>query len=337
MNESELYLRPLSACHARLRVQGPDARRFLHGMVSNDIQGLKTGQGCHACLLSVKGKLIGDPIVYDCGEAGLLLSMVAAARAGVYASLDRHLIMDNAAVEDLTHALAELAVYGREAAAALADLTPLGSAADLQALPRHGLLSRGLLGGPDSPPGSFCAIAAAPPLRADEPAFHVHADPAQIAALRAALLTRGARERSEAEADLLRIESGIPEYGRDLDEDRRPAEAGLDDAVSYNKGCYLGQEVVVRLRDRGHLNRKLCGLRIADDGPVPPAGSKLRSADKPQAGSITSTARSPRFGTIALAYVHRTAWDVGTRLELLAPDDQPTGRTAVLCALPFAN
>ena len=138
------------------------------------------------------------------------------------------------------------------------------------------------------------------------------------------------------EAEIVRVEAGLPEYGRDLDEDRMPAEAGLDDAVSFSKGCYLGQEVVVRLRDRGHLNRKLCGLRF-ESTAIPAVGSKLRSADRPQAAVLTSVVSSPRFGVIGLGYVHRSSWELGTRLELLGASDEPTGQSATVVALPFSG
>src|SRR5262245_9828671 len=102
MSESQLWVRDVSKVRARLVVAGPDARRYLHGMVTNDVQGLQAGQGHHACLLSVKGKLVGDLLVFDIADGGFLLSLVAAARAGVSQTLDRHLIMDNATVTDAT-------------------------------------------------------------------------------------------------------------------------------------------------------------------------------------------------------------------------------------------
>jgi folate-binding Fe-S cluster repair protein YgfZ len=117
-----------------------------------------------------------------------------------------------------------------------------------------------------------------------------------------------------------------------------PNEARLDDVFSATKGCYLGQEVVVRLRDRGQVNRKLIGLRlpgVTSDQDLPAAGTKLAHATRPSAGHITSVVRSPRFGTIALGYAHRSVWDVGTELLLVNAAGEPTGQTAVVTALPF--
>ena len=327
-DKSTLRWRSLATVQARLRLQGPDARRFLHGMVSNDVQGLKPGRGCHACLLSVKGKLIGDLAIFDLGDEGLLLSLVAAARDGVYQALDRHLIMDNATLTDASAEVAALQLVGDDAAQFLAAALPELSLATIHALPRYGFATVAHANG-------TLRVAAMPALGAAT--FCVFGPSAAVEGLQGALGAAGAAVLQPTDAEIRRVESGLPEYGRDLDEDRMPAEAGLDDAVSFSKGCYMGQEVVVRLRDRGHLNRKLCGLRF-DSGSAPPVvGSKLRSADRPQAAVLTSVVQSPRFGTIGLGYVHRAAWDVGTRLEVLGPGDEATGCWATVCAIPFSG
>src|SRR5262249_55603812 len=131
---------------------------------------------------------------------------------------------------------------------------------------------------------------------------------------------------SEEEAERLRVEAGRPLYGQDMGEDRLPIEAGLSDAVSFTKGCYLGQEVIARATNLGHINRKLVGLRLP--ALVEP-GTKLSSPSRPDAGVVTSTVISQKFGPIALAYVHRTLWDDGTELSL------PDGKIARVVSLPF--
>lgn len=327
MSEPPVRLRSLSTDQARLRVHGPDARRYLHGMVSNDVQGLVPGRGCHACLLSVKGKLVGDLVIYDQGEAGLLLTLVAAAREGVQRTLERHLIMDNATVEDVSASSAALLIVGEGAAAQLGQVLADLSASALLGLPRYAYLSATSSDGP-------VLVAAVAPL--GRPSFQLFGSPAALAAIEQRLAAAGADLLSFDDYQVLRVEAGLPEYGRDLDEDRMPAEAGLEDAVSFSKGCYLGQEVVVRLRDRGHLNRKLCGLRLPA-GPLPAVGTKLRAGDRPLAATLTSVVKSPRLGPIALGYVHRSQWEVGTQLELLAEGDQPTGQLATVCSLPFST
>lgn len=326
MTDRSVLVRSLATDQARLRVHGPDARRYLHGMVSNDVQGLAVGRGCHACLLSVKGKLVGDLVIYDHGEAGLFLTLVGAARQGVRATLDRHLIMDNATVEDVSDSWSGQLIVGESAAAMLSTYLPGLSPEAIAGLPRYGYVSATT----DAGPVWIAAIAAL-----SQPSYHLFGSPAAVAAIEEQFLLGGAMPLSADGYQVLRVEAGLPEYGRDLDEDRMPAEAGLDDAVSFSKGCYLGQEVVVRLRDRGHLNRKLCGLRLSPSGALPAVGTKLRGGDRPQAGTLTSVVRSPRFGDIALGYVHRSQWEIGTHLELLGEGDQPTGQTATICALPF--
>lgn len=345
MRPPVLLLYPtLASERARLRLTGPDARRFLHGMVSNDVNGLKRGQGCHATMLTVKGKLLGDLRIYcmgspgDDAEPGLLIELSRACADKVKEALDRHLIMDDATITDVSAELAQLGVYGEEATQRL-----LGSGGGVGELaPYH---FRELAAGEpsSSPVADLPALFAARSPELGLAGYHVFGSPAAVAALADELAKSGAQLLTPAEFDTRRIEAGTPIYGADLEEDRMPAEANLDDAVSFTKGCYLGQEVVVRLRDRGHLNRRLCGLRFPDGRPAPPVrGTRLELATatgtelaKAPLGIVTSSAQSPRLGTIALAYVHRSAWEPGTELAVFEPSGATTGQKAVVTALPF--
>jgi folate-binding protein YgfZ len=308
-----LSFRDLSE-RARLRLAGPDRKRYLHGMVTNDIQRLLPGQGCHAAMLTVKGKLLGDMIVLDCGEEeGLLLLMEAAARDKVRQDLERHLILDDATVSDVSGELHELGVYGEQAQAALSEL--LGSTLELAEAYAH------------------VAVPGVRVLRGRElgvPEYRLLAPPGLLHELPARLAALGGRPLPEAEAEILRIEAGTPRYGLDMDEERLPIEANLEDAVSFTKGCYLGQEVVARVSLRGHVNRKLVGLRFPGLDAPPPRGTQLQHETRENAGTVMSGARSPRHGAIALGYVHRTLWDPGTRLRL------PGGGEAVVGGLPFS-
>jgi folate-binding protein YgfZ len=326
-----ISFRPLTAERTRLRVVGKDRKRFLHGMVSNDVQGLLPGQGCHAAMLTVKGKLVADLVLYDQGDEGILIETARGAGEKLMTTLDRYLIMDEATISDVSDEIAELGVYGTPAAAALAS-----SDADptllLNLKPYH-FLSTAL-----EPSGSTAVpvmIAATPELGVT--GFHVLGPKGRIDAVQERLIAAGAHPLSDAEQAALRIAAGTPLYGVDMTEDHMPAEAGLDDAVSHSKGCYLGQETVVRLRDRGHLNRRLVGLRItAGPGAALATGARLAHPSRPQAGVITSLARSPQHGLIALGYVHRSVWDAGTELQLVDADGAPTGATAVVSDLPLS-
>jgi folate-binding protein YgfZ len=131
---------------------------------------------------------------------------------------------------------------------------------------------------------------------------------------------------SEAEIDVLRVEAGLPRYGVDVSEDHFPFEAHLEPAISMTRGCYIGQEVVARASARGHANKLLRGLRLASDAPV--AGATIAAAGRDDAGKVTSQVVSPRFGPIALAYVHKSAWDPGTEVRV-------GEQTATVVELPF--
>lgn len=336
----------LASERVRLRLTGPDARRFLHGMVSNDVNGLKRGQGCHAAMLTVKGKLLGDLRIYCMGslgddpEPGLLIELSRACADKVKEALDRHLIMDDATITDVSAELAQLGVYGEEAAQRL--LGSVGGVGELA--PYHFReLAVGEHVGEGGTIADLPALFAARSPELGLAGYHVFGSAAAVAALADELTKSGAQLLTPAEFNTRRIEAGTPVYGDDLEEDRMPAEANLDDAVSFTKGCYLGQEVVVRLRDRGHLNRRLCGLRFPDGPSAPPArGTRLELATaagtelaKAPLGIVTSSAHSPRLGTIALAYVHRSAWEPGTELAVFEPGGAATGHKAVVTALPF--
>lgn len=271
-------------------------------MVTNDVEALAPGAGCRAAMLTVKGKTLAELAIYPDAET-LLLELDGELRAKIRDVLTKHMIMDDVDLTDLTDETRELGVFGDGAQAALsralgAEVPPLK--------PYHHALVGGV------------RVAAAPEL--DMPGFHVFGAPA----------VEG-RAVGDEEWEVLRIEAGRPRYGVDVDEDRLILEAGMDDAVSLTKGCYLGQEVVARATSRGHINRKLVGLRLDGEGPAS-AGARLSGPGRDDAGLVTSSVMSPRFGAIALGYVHRSLWDPGTELEL---HDGARSRKARVVALPF--
>jgi len=271
-------------------LRGEDRVRFLHGMVSNDIEKLAAGQGCHAAMLTTKGKLLADFVVLAEPERLRVLLDVSLLDK-ICAHLEKHIIMDDVEVE--AAATPAVGVYGDDAAATIgvAELPNYHFAGNAVRTPELGVPGYWILGGAD--------IAGTP--------------------------------MDDAEFEERRIEAGTPRYGVDMGEDRLPIEAGINDAVSFEKGCYLGQEVIARATNLGHINRRLVGLVLDGDAPAD-AGAKLSSASKPDAGWITSSARSRRLGkTVALGYVHRTLWAPGTKLTVA------DGRTATVAALPFAR
>lgn len=287
----------------KLAIAGAEAKAALNGLVSNDVEALSPGGGLYAAVLTPKGKMVGDLRVLDAGEE-LLLDMERVALQPVFDVVRHGLVGYDAQLEKRT----------------------------LQ----RGLLS--LLG-----PGAD-ALAGTPGLAGEE---HAHAAAAiaghEVRVVRTdlgvdvlcaaegtgavgeALRTAGAAPGSEQSAELARVESGRPRYGVDLDDSVIPQEAGLNErAVSFTKGCYVGQETVARLFYRGKPNRHLHGLRLS---AVVPAGTPLTLAGR-EVGRLTSVTHSPRFGPIGLAIVRREA-EPGALLEAGAAQAQ-------VVALPFA-
>jgi folate-binding protein YgfZ len=288
-----LRIRDLST-RARFRLTGEDRTRFLHSMLTNDVESLAPGAGCRAVMLTVKGKTLCELALY-CDADAFLAELDGERRKVILDVFARHIVMDDVEVEDVSESTREWGVYGDEAARALG----------VEGLaPYHHANVNGV------------RISNVPELAM--PGFHVFGD-AKL----------DAQPISDEEWEILRVEAGRPKWGAELDEDRLILEANMDDAVSLTKGCYLGQEVVARATARGHINRRLTGLRLDGDGPAA-RGSKLSAPAREDAGVITSSVVSPRFGAIALAYVHRSAWEPGTELGL------DGGRKARVTALPFA-
>jgi folate-binding protein YgfZ len=268
----------------KLALTGADARSFLQGQVTNDVEGLPDGAGCYAAFLTPKGKMLGDLRILAAGDE-LLLDTERVALQGLFNMIRRFSIGYDVQLHKRTLECGLLSLVGPDAAA-VADAGPLP--ADEHAhvvvdVPGIGVAARAIR--TDVGVDLLCAAE-------------------DVAALRAALEDAGAVAVSEAAVECLRIEHGRPRYGIDLDDSVIPQEAGLNErAVSFTKGCYVGQETVARLYYRGKPNRQLRGLRLS--APASP-GDEL-SFDGRVVGRVASVAESPRFGPIALALVRREA------------------------------
>jgi len=161
------------------------------------------------------------------------------------------------------------------------------------------------------------------------PLHRVWTDPDSVWSAAPVFATAPSAAASEEEVEVRRVEAGLPKYGVDISEDHFPFETPLDRHIDYEKGCYIGQEPVARVHARGSGNKTLRGLRIEGDGVVT-VGAELRHSERDQAGVVTSAAVSPTFGAIAIAYVHKIAWDPGTTVLV-------EGRSAVVCELPLTS
>src|SRR5215218_1017262 len=292
------------AGRGRLALTGADRRTFLHGQVTNDIEALQPGRGLYAALLTHKGKMLTDLRVLDLGDE-LLLSCERAGLQELFNMIRRYKLGSDVELHKRTLEMGELSLIGPEARriAAAGDLGPDEHDNVRAQLRGHDVV----LVATDLGVDVFCAAEATDDVRG-------------------ALLAAGAVAVTEAGAELVRVESGRPRYGVDLDEGVIPQEAGLNErAVSFTKGCYVGQETVARLYYRGKPNRHLRGLRLS--APVEP-GTPLRLGEK-EVGRLTSVAVSPAHGPIGLALVRRQAEPGST----LAAGDGDV--TAEVVELPF--
>lgn len=290
-----------------IRVQGRDSQRFLNAMLSNNTADLEPGQGCYAAFLNPKGHMVTDLAVYAEEESYLLEVEPHIVRTFLEA-IDFFVISEDVTFADETGKWAVLGVQGRQASDALVAVT--------------GQVSLRNLG----PYGSqLCRIADCDVWVANrsytlEPGYLLLIEPAAAEAVWNAIraLERGDGFQGCAVGlqalDTLRIESGKPLFGVDMTEATIPVEANLVDAISYTKGCYVGQEVIARIDARGHVNRQLVGL-LFGEAELPEVGTKLFSTDR-EVGWITSTAQSPAMQqAIALAYVRREFLEPGTTLQ----------------------
>jgi folate-binding protein YgfZ len=304
----------------RIVVSGPDRASYLQGLLTNDVVALKSGQGCYAAYLTAQGRMISDLHVYELGDL-MLLTMPGAVKEAVLQKFDQLVFSEDVQLGDVTGTFAQIAVIGPGAARAVS--TALGAVESdrLAALPEHGNVRTTWAGGP--------AIVTRV-TDTGEPGYDVFVDRAQATALTTALDEAGVVEAGEATAEAIRIEAGVPAFHQDMDEDTIPLEANIESrAISFSKGCYVGQEVVIRVLHRGHgrVARKLVGLLI-DGEQVPPPGAVIRSGDR-EIGRVTSSTRSPALERpIALGYVHRDFLEPGTKVTV-------EDASAEVAALPF--
>lgn len=296
--------------------QGSDRARFLHNMVTNDVKGLTPGRGVYATMLDLRGHILADLRIY-CDENQFFVETDADLLEKVLATLGHYNIGSRVPLDPLS--LGILSVQGPKAGALLARTLR----ADL---PGPGELRNALVN------GQWGGLRVIRSSITGEEGFELWAPPAAASPLREELLAAGSADGllpcGSAALETLRIEAGIPVYGAELAEDTLPLEANLLNALSFTKGCYIGQEIVERARSRGHVNWKLAGLFV--DSPQPPApGEKLLREGKP-IGEITSVCASPTLQrTIALGYVRREVAEPGNVLQLAS------GAKAEVTNLPF--
>src|SRR5215831_4034162 len=279
----------------RLVVLGKDRASYLHGLLTNDITSLQAGMGCYSAYLTPQGRMISDLWVYELGDVILLDLPSVATKNTVLQKLDQFIFSEDVQLGDVTNDFAQVAIVGPEAAAVVATL--LGESAErLSSLPEHGCLRGSIAGG---------AAIVTRVTDTGEPGFDLYVEQLRLGTLRELLASLDVEEADAETVDVLRVEAGIPKFHVDMNEDTIPLEAGIESrAISMSKGCYVGQEVIIRVLHRGHgrVAKKLVGLTI-DSPSAPPSGTIVRSGDQ-DIGRVTSAVRSAALDrTIALAYL----------------------------------
>jgi folate-binding protein YgfZ len=266
----------------KLALSGPDAKTFLAGQVTNDTEALQPGDGCYAAFLTHKGKMLGDLRVLDVGEE-LLLDTERVALQALFDMIRRFKVGYKLELHKRTVERGLLSLIGPDAVRVggveeLADVEHANAPVEIEGI---------------------AALAARTDTGVD-----LICDAVATKRLAETLCGRGAAAVSEQAAEIVRVEHGYPRYGVDMDESTIPQEAGLNErAVSFTKGCYVGQETVARLYYKGKPNRLLRGLRLS--APAPP-GLALHLDEKP-VGRLSSAVLSPTLGPIGLGLVRREA------------------------------
>jgi folate-binding protein YgfZ len=278
---------------AKISLTGGDRVRWLNGMVTNNVRDLAEGQGAYAFLLNPQGHILGDMYAYNCGES-VTVDTDRAQVEKILATFDHYIIMDDVEVKDLSEELTALGIGGPRASEVLA---AAGFAVpEMRALQAESASWKGI----------DCTV-----VRGDEEqfsAYEIWVAPENVRQLWDELRNAGATAVGAEALEMHRIVSGIPRYGMDIRERDLPQETEQARALNFNKGCYVGQEIVERIRSRGAVHRKFSGF--VAEAPISP-GSKIRAGEK-DVGEVTSVAslQLPSANkTIALGYIRR---EVGT-------------------------
>ena len=284
-----------------IALTGNDRASFLHSLLTNDIAALTAGRGAYAAYLTPQGRMISDLRVIETGNR-MLLGVERDIAAPLAERFEKLVFSEDVQAKDATDELAAIGVHGPSAARMIQNATGV-SVSDL-AVQYDNITA-----------GSVTIV------RDDAlgvPGYDVYVTAGDAEAMRAKLIGAGAVTASEETTETLRIEAGRPRFGIDMSTDTIPLEAGIEDrAISFTKGCYVGQEVIIRVMHRGHgrVARRLVSI-VLSSGPVPARGSKIHVGDA-RVGEITSATASPKLGAIlALGYVQRDHAEAGTELTV---------------------
>lgn len=304
---------------ALLQFTGSDRVSFLQGLLSNDVRVLKMFDGQQATMLTQQGRVIADVRVL-CAMNSIYLDFWENLKSKILNHLNHYLVADEVEINDPSDEWKMLSLQGPRAQEILATL--FANAELPQRSDQHAMVQY------DGAP--ICVVRAD---HAGQNGFDLIAQNDLLLPLAQRLEQLGASWVGARAQNILRIEGGVPRYGVDFNEENLLLEVGLDNSYSYTKGCYLGQEVVERIRSRGHINRKLCGLVLDGKMPASPGDAIIIAGN--EVGKITSSVASIALNRpIALGYIHKDFWSPGTTLSIRRED----GATmATVTALPFVT
>ena len=294
-------------------VSGKDRAAYLQGLLTNDVQALEAGTGCYSAWLTPQGRMLTDLHIFESGDM-ILLDVPVADGAATLQRLDQFLFSEDVQFADLSESLTSVWVHGPEAGALLGQLLTVDG---LNQWAEYQNARAEFSGSP---------VVVARVSQLGVPGFCVYVEASRAEDLKQALQAAGATHADPAAIETARIEAGYPLFGVDMTEDTIPLEAGIEGrAISLSKGCYVGQEVIIRVlhRGQGRVARKLIALRL--DADPPSRGAKIWSGDR-EIGFVTSAAPASRSGAVALGYVHRDFVEPATRVEI----DGGSGRVAAL-------
>lgn len=305
----------------RIRVSGDRAAEMVAGLVTNDVAALAPGQGCYAAALTAKGKIVADVRVFV--EEGSVLVDAPPRAAESWAAMVKKFVNPRIAPHsDESARLRDIGVFGANARHVVAAITAVQAPALTALAPyAHAVVEID---------GARVLVASVPDLGIE--GFELIVPAEAYDALWARAMEAGATPAGLVAWDIARVEAGRPEWGIDIDDSTIPQEANFDElqAISYTKGCYVGQETVARLHFRGHVNKHLRGIR-APGVDAPPHGATLHDAAGTQVGDVRSSVRSPVLGGIALAMIRREV-EPGAALVARWNDGAPTGEGSVATA-----
>jgi len=306
----------------KLRISGKDHLKFLQGMLSNDVMKLEEGKGVYATILTVKGRMIADMRVYK-DSGSILLDLEPGVNEKVSELLTKFRLSYKAPIDDLTETLGLITIQGPDSKKLLEMLLD----ESLPQMKEYEFQKKDYNG---------TELMIVHVNRTGEEGYDLYIDNAELKPFWEDLMKKGESLKIKPVGydalDILRIESGIPVYNIDMDENNIPIEAGLWNALDFEKGCYVGQEVVARIKWRGHVNWHLVGF-VCREYSVSEAGHEIFMNEK-KIGRVTSSALSPKLNKpICLGYIRREYKDPGT--EVLIKSSDHTEVPAQVVDLPF--